>query len=120
MNEEDIIREICVAIPLTCPRCRKKIRFDRIDLLGISNVGWIVRIICGQCNEPRQVTVDRSNPLVVVAEFAVLGDRFIDEELRCRGEPVIPPDYERRLPTLLTDFWSNGPEEEPQPPRTLA
>ena len=119
MNEEDIIREICAAIPLRCPRCRNPIRADRIELEGTSSSSWYLRLICGDCDFWYQDVLHTGSRKVKAAIYAVLGERTIDDELDLRGG-VIPTDYEKHLPSLLSDFWRNEPKKEPPPPVTPA
>ena len=119
MTEEDIIREICAAIPLLCPRCRNPIRLDRIDLEGISGSSWYLRLICSGCDVCYPYVLHTGKQKVKAAKFAVLGERTIDEELDLRGG-VIAADYEKHLPSLLSDFWRNEPKKEPPPPVTPA
>ncbi len=119
MNEEDIIREICVAIPLRCRRCRNPIRADRIELEGTSGSSWYLRLICGGCDLWYQDVLSTRKRKVRAAKRAVLGERTIDEELDLRGG-VIPIDYEKYLPLLLSEVWRSAPKKEPPPPVTPA
>ena|SRR3990167_9548163 len=119
MDEQDIIREICVAIPLVCQICRTAIRYDRIDLRGGTEKTWIVQGLCSTCNQGLPLNVNIEHPNVQRAIWDVCGDRSISEEVKLRGSGDIPSDYEGDLPYILGRLWQAGPKDDPHPPPTL-
>jgi len=116
MDEQDIIREICVHIPLVCQICRTPFQHDRIDLHGGGEKVWFVQGLCSTCDKGYPLHVDVEHPNVQRAIGDVCGDRSIAEEARLRSSGEIPPGYERQLPDLLGSLWESGPKDEPKSP----
>lgn len=112
MTMENIVREVCAAIPLCC-RCGAPFRPDRIDLVGSSRKSWHVYATCGRCDEIFQISVDLEHPSVSKACFTILGERTLEEEVRLLAEPEIPLNYKGQLPVLFGNLWTAGPKEEP-------
>ena len=115
MEVEDIVREICTAIPFCCEKCHNSIRWDRIELLGMNKDTLFIQYVCGTCDRSFRAEVDLTRTTVRKAYFAVLGDRTIKEEVRLRGTPI-QMDYNLLLPRLLGNLWTLGPLVEPDPP----
>lgn len=118
MSKEGIIREICTAIPLTCPKCQIGFRGDRIDLKRISKGRWFIWALCGSCNSCSSFTVETNHPNIRSAINLVCGDRGLGEEARLRASGEIPPFYEKELSNVLEKWWQHGPKDDPHPPVT--
>lgn len=118
MNTEDIVREICLVIPITCPTCGIWIPGYRIDLKDMRKGVWYLWVLCGSCNKSCTILVDTHLPPNKAAIKQICGDRSLYEEVTLRNSGIIPPRYEQRLPSLLGKLWGNGPKENPYPPRT--
>lgn len=116
MEAQDIIREICVNIPLVCPTCKTPFRHDRIDIRGWNDKVWFVQGLCYPCNQGPFLDVNVERPDVQRAKEAVCGNRSIAEEVQLRSSGEIPPGYERQLPALLGSMWEAGPKDEPKSP----
>lgn len=118
---QEIVREVCTAFALACPRCKNQIRADRIKLIEIREEvnKWLILVLCESCNEGRRMNVNLTNPEVKEAVTFICLDRPTHEEARLRTSGSIPPNYERELPELFHILWEMGPEEEPQPPTAI-
>ncbi|OGY32608.1 MAG: hypothetical protein A3A57_01220 [Candidatus Woykebacteria bacterium RIFCSPLOWO2_01_FULL_41_12] len=116
MEAQDIIREICVNIPLVCQICRTPFRYDRIDITGGTEKIWRVQGLCSTCNQSYPLNVNFEHPDVRRAREAICGNRSIAEEVQLRSSGEIPPGYERQLPDLLGSLWEAGPKDEPKSP----
>ena len=116
MDEQDIIREICVLIPLRCLKCKIAIRHDRIDLRGGTEKTWLVQGLCSTCGQGQPLEVNLEHPTVQRAIADVCGDRSIVEEVRLRKSGDIPTNYEGERPDILGRFWQAGPKDDPHPP----
>jgi len=115
MSKEGIIRDICTAIPLTCPKCQIEFRGDRIDLKRIVKGEWHLWALCGNCGRSHSVSLNTQHPVVRAAIQQVCGDRRIGEEARLRATGEIPPFYEKELPAILEKWWERGPKDDPHP-----
>jgi len=115
MDEQDIVREICAAIPIRCLRCGQSYRLDRVNLIGKTRKGRLVYGLCGDCNRTSLFFLNDSFRGFKRACFAVLGERSIAEELKLRLRPI-PTDYENQLPDVLGEIWLRGPKEDPNRP----
>ncbi len=118
MDEQDIIRQICVGIPLACPACKTLFRYDRIDLKQISEKVWSVQALCSTCSQGYTLNVSAEHSDAKRAKEAVCGDRSIAEEALLRTSGQIPPDYESGLPFILARIWQADPKDDPHPPPT--
>lgn len=115
MDEQDIFREICVNLPLVCPRCQTAFRYDRIDVKG----DWEFLALCENCDLGFSVKINPKGRDIVKAKEAVCGDRSIAEEVRLRASGDIPANYELQLAGLLGTLWEAGPKDDPYPPPAL-
>ena len=115
---QEIVREVCTAISLACPRCKNQIRADRIKLIEFREDVqlWLIMVLCESCNEGRHMNVELTKQEVRRAVQFVCGDRSVREEARLRTSGAIPPNYEMELPEVLGSVWVVGPKEQPQSP----
>ena len=120
MTEEDIIRAICKAIPLRCPRCKGVFQPHRIDYEGDSEDAWYIIALCEPCDQGVRMVLPFASRVVEDARFYVIGERGLSEEVALLENPEIPLNYKDRLPDLFPDIWKMEPEDKSGHTRTNA